>query len=110
MLDEATNSLDSLTEQELMATLLRLRGRYTIVLIAHRLNTLRACDVIFEIRNGQIANVSFLGVPVTAVLARGDDVWAAVGHGHFGAKMLGSIASVRRVTWPARKFSLKQFP
>ena len=55
MLDEATNSLDSLTEQELMATLLRLRGRYTIVLIAHRLNTLRACDVIFEIRNGQIA-------------------------------------------------------
>jgi ATP-binding cassette, subfamily B, bacterial PglK len=55
MLDEATNALDSLTEQELMATLMRLRGRYTIVLIAHRLSTLRACDAIFEIRNGQVA-------------------------------------------------------
>jgi HlyD family secretion protein len=56
MLDEATNSLDSLTEQELMSTLLRLRGRYTIVLIAHRLSTLRACDAIFEIRNGRVAS------------------------------------------------------
>ncbi len=55
ILDEATNALDGLTEQELMATFLRLRGRYTIVLIAHRLSTLQACDVIFEIRNGEIA-------------------------------------------------------
>ena len=54
ILDEATNSLDGLTEQELIATLLRLRGRYTILLIAHRLSTLRACDVIFEMDRGRI--------------------------------------------------------
>jgi ATP-binding cassette, subfamily B, bacterial PglK len=54
ILDEATNALDGLTEQELMATLLKLRGRYTIILIAHRLSTVRACDFIFELDNGKI--------------------------------------------------------
>jgi ABC-type multidrug transport system fused ATPase/permease subunit len=54
ILDEATNALDGLTEQELMATLLALRGRYTIILIAHRLNSVRACDLIFELENGKI--------------------------------------------------------
>jgi ABC-type multidrug transport system fused ATPase/permease subunit len=54
ILDEATNALDGLTEQELMATLVKLRGRYTIILIAHRLRTVRACDVIFEFDGGKI--------------------------------------------------------
>ena len=54
ILDEATNSLDGLTEQELMRTLIGLRGRYTIILIAHRLNSVRACDLIFELENGKI--------------------------------------------------------
>ena len=54
ILDEATNALDGLTEQELMATIARLRGRYTVILIAHRLSTVRACDVIFEIGQGKI--------------------------------------------------------
>jgi HlyD family secretion protein len=54
ILDEATSSLDGMTEQELMATLLRLRGRYTIILIAQRLNTVRACDVIFELNQGRV--------------------------------------------------------
>ncbi len=55
IMDEATSAQDGLTEQELMATILRLRGRYTIVLIAHRLSTVRACDVIFEFDGGRIA-------------------------------------------------------
>ena len=54
LLDEATNALDGLTEQELMATLGRLRGRYTTILIAHRMTTVRSCDVIFELENGKI--------------------------------------------------------
>jgi ABC-type multidrug transport system fused ATPase/permease subunit len=54
IMDEATSAQDGLTEQELMTTLLRLRGRYTIVLIAHRLSTVRACDVIFEFDGGEI--------------------------------------------------------
>jgi ABC-type bacteriocin/lantibiotic exporter with double-glycine peptidase domain len=53
--DEATNALDGLTEQELMATLGRLGGRYTIILIAHRMNTVRSCDIIFELENGKIS-------------------------------------------------------
>jgi ABC-type bacteriocin/lantibiotic exporter with double-glycine peptidase domain len=52
--DEATNALDGLTEQELMATLGRLRGRYTTILIAHRMSTVRSCDIIFELENGKI--------------------------------------------------------
>jgi ATP-binding cassette, subfamily B, bacterial PglK len=52
--DEATSALDGLTEQELMATLGRLRGRYTTILIAHRMTAVRSCDIIFELENGRI--------------------------------------------------------
>jgi ABC-type bacteriocin/lantibiotic exporter with double-glycine peptidase domain len=52
--DEATNALDGLTEQELMATLDSLRGRYTTILIAHRMTTVHSCDIIFELENGKI--------------------------------------------------------
>jgi ABC-type bacteriocin/lantibiotic exporter with double-glycine peptidase domain len=54
LLDEATNALDGLTELELMSTLRRLRGRYTIILIAHRMSTVRACDVIFHLEQGRV--------------------------------------------------------
>jgi ATP-binding cassette, subfamily B, bacterial PglK len=54
MFDEATSALDGLTEQELMATLGRLRGRYTTILVAHRMTTVRSCDIIFELENGKI--------------------------------------------------------
>jgi len=55
ILDEATNALDGMTEQELMATILRLRGRYTIILIAHRLGSVRACDLIYEFDQGKLS-------------------------------------------------------
>jgi ABC-type multidrug transport system fused ATPase/permease subunit len=54
MLDEATNALDGLTEQELMATLERLRGRYTTVLIAHRMSSVRSCNLIYELESGKL--------------------------------------------------------
>jgi HlyD family secretion protein len=54
--DEATNALDGLTEQELVSTLGRLRGRYTTILIAHRMTTVRSCDIIFELANGKITD------------------------------------------------------
>jgi ABC-type multidrug transport system fused ATPase/permease subunit len=37
-----------------MATLGSLRGRYTTILIAHRMTTVRSCDIIFELENGKI--------------------------------------------------------
>ena len=54
LLDEATSALDGLTEQELIETLARLHGRYTIVLIAHRMSAVRACDLIFHLEQGRI--------------------------------------------------------
>jgi ABC-type multidrug transport system fused ATPase/permease subunit len=35
---------------------MRLRGSHTIILIAHRLSTVRACDIIFEFERGRISN------------------------------------------------------
>jgi ABC-type multidrug transport system fused ATPase/permease subunit len=55
IMDEATNALDVFAEGEVMAAVEALRGGRTIILIAHRLNTLRQCDVIFELENGSIA-------------------------------------------------------
>jgi ATP-binding cassette, subfamily B, bacterial PglK len=55
LLDEATSALDGLTEHELIDTIMQLRGQRTIVMIAHRLSTVRACDLIFELDRGQIA-------------------------------------------------------
>jgi HlyD family secretion protein len=54
ILDEATNALDGLTEQEMMATVVRLRGRYTVIVIAHRLSTVRSCDAIVEFDHGKV--------------------------------------------------------
>lgn len=54
LLDEATAALDGLTEQELIRTLAGLHGRYTILLIAHRIETLRACDRIFQLEQGKL--------------------------------------------------------
>ena len=56
LLDEATSALDGHTEQELIATLARLRGRYTIVLIAHRMSSVRSCDLIFHLDQGRIVD------------------------------------------------------
>jgi ABC-type multidrug transport system fused ATPase/permease subunit len=52
--DEATNALDGMTENEIMSTLETLRGSHTVILIAHRMRTVRACDAIFELDNGRI--------------------------------------------------------
>ncbi len=52
--DEATSALDNLAEEELMACVNSLRGARTIVLIAHRLNTLRQCDSVFELESGAL--------------------------------------------------------
>jgi subfamily B ATP-binding cassette protein MsbA len=54
-LDEATSALDRMTEVELMMALEDLRGRYTIVLIAHQLTMVRRCDVILQLERGRIS-------------------------------------------------------
>ncbi len=54
LLDEATSALDDASETELLAALGRLRGRYTVILIAHGPRVARACDLVFELENGKV--------------------------------------------------------
>jgi ABC-type multidrug transport system fused ATPase/permease subunit len=54
LLDEATSALDNLTEQAVMEAVISLRHDITIVLIAHRLSTVRLCDTIILLEKGQI--------------------------------------------------------
>ncbi|HEX6924631.1 MAG TPA: ABC transporter ATP-binding protein [Longimicrobiaceae bacterium] len=54
--DEATSALDSVTEDAVMQAINNLAHRKTILLIAHRLTTLRECDTIFFFENGRIVD------------------------------------------------------
>jgi ATP-binding cassette, subfamily B, bacterial PglK len=54
LLDEAMSALDGMTGAELVSVLETLRGRSTIILIAHRLSLVRGCDVIFQLESGRI--------------------------------------------------------
>lgn len=52
--DEATSALDNATEQEVMGAIQGLNRDLTIVLVAHRLTTVKHCDCIFEVCDGQV--------------------------------------------------------
>lgn len=54
VLDEATSALDTVTEQSIIKTLGNLPRDVTIILIAHRISTVRAADVIFVLENGKV--------------------------------------------------------
>jgi len=54
ILDEATSALDNLTEQAVMEAVNNLGHDITIVLIAHRLSTLRQCDQIYLLERGEV--------------------------------------------------------
>jgi ATP-binding cassette subfamily B protein len=53
--DEATSALDNQTEAEVMEALDNLDRDLTIFLVAHRLTTLRGCDLVVELKDGQVA-------------------------------------------------------
>ena len=54
VLDEATSALDNDTEAAIMESINRLHGKKTLVIIAHRLQTIEKCDMVFRVENGQI--------------------------------------------------------
>lgn len=54
ILDEATSALDNETEKEVMAAIDGLHGTRTLLVIAHRLTTIKKCDKIYEIGNGKV--------------------------------------------------------
>ena len=54
VMDEATSALDADSENEINKALDEMRGRVTVVLIAHRLNTVQRSDVVFLLEEGRI--------------------------------------------------------
>ena len=54
ILDEATSALDNLTEQAVMEAVQNLGHDITIILIAHRLSTVKECDTIFLLEKGEL--------------------------------------------------------
>lgn len=54
ILDEATSALDNDTEREVMEAIDGLHGTRTLIVIAHRLTTIKNCDCVYEVGNGKI--------------------------------------------------------
>ena len=53
ILDEATSALDNDTEAAIMESINRLHGRKTLIIIAHRLQTIEKCDIVYRVEDGR---------------------------------------------------------
>ncbi len=56
ILDEGTSALDTETENYIMESVALLKGKLTIILIAHRYTTLHFCDIVYKIQNGKMVS------------------------------------------------------
>lgn len=54
ILDEATSALDNDTESAIMDSINRFQGKKTLIIIAHRLQTIEKCDMIYRVQDGKI--------------------------------------------------------
>ena len=54
ILDEATSSLDIVTEKQIMDSINKLKNKLTIVIVTHRLSTIETCDRVFLIKDGKL--------------------------------------------------------
>ena len=53
VLDEATSALDNDTEAAIMESINRLQGKKTLIIIAHRLQTIEKCDMVYRVEDGK---------------------------------------------------------
>ena len=58
ILDEATSALDSETEKAIQENIDELKGDYTILIVAHRIATIKNADRIVVMKKGKISNVN----------------------------------------------------
>jgi ATP-binding cassette subfamily B protein len=56
--DEATSALDHITERDVMKSINSIGKKVTLIIVAHRLSTLKDCDLIIEISAGHLKNVA----------------------------------------------------
>lgn len=54
VLDEATSALDTETEAAVMEAIDSLQGKMTMLIIAHRLTTIKNCDIVYQVENGNV--------------------------------------------------------
>ena len=54
VLDEATSALDNDTEAAIMESINRLHGKKTMIIIAHRLQTIEKCDLVYRVENSKV--------------------------------------------------------
>ena len=60
--DEATSALDIATEEAIMDSINKLSKNLTVIMIAHRLSTVKNCDRIFELSNGNLIKIHKKGI------------------------------------------------
>ncbi len=54
--DEATSALDVKTERRITREIMKLSGKRTLIIVAHRLSTMKNCDIIYYLKDGKIVN------------------------------------------------------
>jgi ABC-type multidrug transport system fused ATPase/permease subunit len=57
ILDEATSSLDAISESKVMETVMSLRGEKTVVIVAHRLSTIKDADQVIYLEGGKVLGI-----------------------------------------------------
>jgi ATP-binding cassette subfamily B protein len=64
LLDEPTSALDTRTERNVIEVLERLMRGRTTFMVAHRLGTLENCDIMLEVRNGNLVKIDSAALPL----------------------------------------------
>jgi len=72
VMDEPTSALDYATEHEVIRVIDAMRGQKTVLVVAHRLSTVRSCDEIYMVRQGTVSGPLQYGDVVALAGAAGD--------------------------------------
>jgi ATP-binding cassette subfamily C protein len=102
LLDEATSALDSENEQRVQRDLEKLHGRMTILIISHRLSTVRGADIIHVLENGRLVESGTWETLVTETNGRFSELCRVQGvdrdageQGEFGGLRRSAVRKAR---------------
>jgi ATP-binding cassette subfamily B protein len=93
LLDEATSALDAESEEHIRASIEALKGRCTILVIAHRLSTVRQADRILVLQAGRL-----VASGTHSTLVRENELYARFSRIQFGAETVATVQDVERVS------------